>query len=658
MIQPNTRYLLLSFVCLLSSLIDSAHAVGPVELNFTLPTSDGGSIELKPTVQYRLQVVCFLGCECPLAKLYAGRLNQLADEFSKDDVRFIGINSNPQDSMDDVLKFAADHQLHFPIAKDHDWIAMTKLAATRTPEVYLLDPLGQVIYQGRIDDQYRPGVIQTKPTRDDLRAAIIEALAGKIVTVPRTTAAGCLMAKPRATNPDCDVTYCGQVAAVLSRHCIECHRAGEIGPFALTQYDEVVGWADMILETIAEQRMPPWHASPNHEPLLNARSISTADRELIRRWVEGGTPFGDAKQLPQVPEHTAGWQLSRTPDLVLDVNAAPFRIPAEGTVDYQYFVVNTDFDDDVWVEAAEVFPGNRGVLHHAIAFIRPPDGVDIQGLALLTAYVPGQRIAPATPGLAKRIPAGSKIVFQMHYTPTGTEQFDSSRLGLSIVDKKTVTRESITLLGINHGLEIPPHEANVQVEGASSQFPADGELLSIAPHMHLRGKSMAVQLNQNESSRTILEVPKYDFNWQHTYQFLNPIKLADVRSISFTASYDNSAANPFNPDPSQFVTWGDQTWEEMAVVFYEIARPVVKRKPEQVADVNADNSEHSVKVDERQQKLADQFFADLDSNRDGEIDYDELDLAVKWRLFRRIDKNEDRKLDRAEVLRYVELQHK
>ncbi len=650
---------------------DAAILQQTVQVDLTLPTVDGKTVQVHPDSDSKVQVICFVGCECPLAKLYAARLNELAKQFSQDDVRWIAINSNPQDSMAELKEYAEAHQLCFPVAKDNDSLAMTQLAATRTPEVIVIDELGMVIYRGRIDDQYRPGVIQPKPSRDDLRIAIEEQLAGKPVTIPRTEAAGCLIAKPRKIDPECNVTYCDQISQVLRRHCTECHREGEIGPFSLTSYEDATGWADMMLETIDQKRMPPWHATSNHAALMNQREMPAADRELIARWIEGGMPYGDADKLQQEPPRLTGWQLQREPDRVFDVTKQPFRVAAEGVIDYQYFVVDPGFDHDMWVDAAEIQPGNRGVVHHAIAFIRPPDGVSMEGLGLLTAYVPGQRVAQPSPGLAKRIPAGSKIVFQMHYTPNGSEQTDQSRLGMTFVDEKKVTHESLSIVGINHDLEIPPEQSAVQVDGHTSRFPRRGKLLSIAPHMHLRGKAITVQLERESGDEMILEVPHYDFNWQHTYLLAEPIPLNDVKQISFTATYDNSKQNPFNPDPTQFVTWGDQTWEEMAIVFYEVSKPLTDAEDgptQQLASTEnstASNERERLRKDrelqeqheqEREQE-ADRLLQDLDTNQDGIIEQDEVPLAVKWRLFNQLDGDGNRRVDRKEIVGYLE-QHR
>jgi peroxiredoxin len=648
----------LLFCANVPSAFAQTQSLASVDIDLSLPTADGNTLRLVNHADAELKVYCFLGCECPLAKLYAPRLNQLASAFADRDVQFIGINSNPQDSMDDVAAYHKGHSLSFPIVKDHDGLARATFEATRTPEVIALDARGKVIYRGRIDDQYRPGVIQSQPQRDDLRIAIEEFLAGKKVTIEQTQPAGCLIAKARKIDPKCEVTYCGEVAAILRRHCVECHRAGEIGPFALTDYEEVTGWADMIMETIDERRMPPWHASPDHEPILNHREITTAERETLRRWMEGGMPYGDDSQLAPLPEFISGWQLPRTPDQVLNVTAKPFKVVAEGVVEYQYFVVDPEFTEDMWVEAAEILPGNRSVVHHAIAFIRPPDGVALDGLGMLTAYVPGQRVAPVKPGTAKKVPAGSKLVFQMHYTPTGQEESDASKIGLLFTSRKQVTHESISMLNINHELEIPPNEGNAKVSAMSQRFPRDGVLLSIAPHMHLRGKAISINVHQAGKDRTILEVPRYDFNWQHTYLLKNPIALKDVESIGFTATFDNSSANPFNPDPSQFVTWGDQTWEEMAVVFYEVARPLSgdiasSSSKDEIEKAPAPEAQLSAEL----QSEVNQLLKDLDRDQNGIVEYEESSLAVKWRLFKQLDRDGDRIVSVEEATSHIQSRH-
>ncbi len=264
----------------------------------------------------------------------------------------------------------------------------------------------------------------------DLRDAIDQLLAGKTVSNPRTKAVGCLIALPRSATSNSDITFCDQVIRILQKHCTECHRDGEIGPFALDDYDEVVGWADMSLEVIDQGRMPPWHASPEHGSFANARQMNDEDKETLRRWTEAGMPYGDAKSLPPEPKYVQGWRLPRTPDAVFEMGNKPFSVPAEGTVEYQYFVVDPGFTEDKWIHGAQVIPGDASVVHHCIVFTRPPDGSDFRDIGFLTAYVPGQKQGELPQGYAQRVPAGSRFVFQMHYTPNGQPAQDKTRLGL------------------------------------------------------------------------------------------------------------------------------------------------------------------------------------------------------------------------------------
>lgn len=678
--SEKMRFLMLGFVALISLATPNALpaadpvpvAIGqtPLQLDFTLPSASGETVDLKTPFTARLRVVCFLGCDCPVAKLYAPRLKTLAQQFASQGVEFFSVNSNPQDSIAKLAKYAKDHglddsSLSFPMLKDHDGQVALRFGATRTPEVFVIDSLGQLIYQGRIDDQYRPGVVTDQPTRDDLRLAIEEHLAGKAVSVANAPAAGCRITKRRPIDPDADVTYARDISKILNKHCVECHRSGEIGPFALTDYDEIVGWADMMVEVIDNNRMPPWHASDDHAKFVNSRRMSDAEKETVRRWVESGTPFGNATELESSPSFASGWQIGQ-PDLVVPMASEPFTVPAGGTVEYQYFVVDPGFTEDRWVTAAEVVPGNRAVVHHGIAFVRPPDGVRIDGMGWLSAYVPGQRMAPPEPHRARLVPAGSKLVFQMHYTPTGKVEQDLSKIGLKFASADQVTEELLTIVGINQAIEILPRQSDVTVDGDTEYLPVGGRLLAMSPHMHLRGKAFQVQIGRQGKDSILLDVPLYDFNWQHTYILEKPIELDSVDWLTFIATYDNSTKNPFNPDPDEFVTWGDQTWEEMAIVFYEVARPLNTKGSRRTESVNrlsnlSANAKASpvaetenVESEAKLQTQADQFFKDLDRDGNGIVVYDEVDRAVQLRLFRRVDQNGDRSIDRQEVLEYLE----
>jgi peroxiredoxin len=594
-------------------------------------------------------VVCFLGVECPLARLYGPRLNAMADEFADRGVRFIGINSNRQDSLEDVRSYVSDHQIAFPIGKDYQNIVADQFGARRTPEVFVIDATLTIRYRGRIDDQYEPGLSRSKPSRRDLRVALDELLAGKPVSQPANESTGCLIGRVKsvASQPQTgsNVTFAKQVSRVLIKHCVECHRAGEIGPFALTDYDEVIGWADTMLESIEDNRMPPWHASNEHGVFSNARIMPTEDKQLLREWVTAGVPFGDPGDLPDLPAAVAGWQLPREPDLVLNMRARPFTVPATGTVDYQYFVVDPGFKEDKWISAAQVVPGSPSVVHHAICFVRPPDGARFRGVGWLTAYVPSQRSVTLPPGAARLVPAGSKLVFQMHYTPNGTEQQDMTKIGILFGRDKEVTHEVFTVVAIDQEFEIPPHAARHSVSATVPWLPPTGQLYAIIPHMHVRGKSIRISTLRGGIKQILLDVPHYDFNWQHSYYLAEPLPLSSIDKITMTATFDNSAANPNNPDPTQYVTWGDQTWQEMAIAFLEISEPrdAAKRQSRNRPAANSPDKTAAVEA------FVAGFMKRFDLNRDGQVDRDEPPLSFRRFGFNRFDANGDGRLTPNEI---------
>jgi mono/diheme cytochrome c family protein len=553
---------------------------------------------------------------------------------------------------DDLQQFAAEFKLGFPVVKDENNLVADKFQAERMSEVFILDSGLQIRYRGRIDDRYRPGITRTQPEiREDLRIALEELLAGKTVSVPRTTATGCLIGRVKETSASAKVTYSRDVAKVLQRNCVECHRAGEIGPFALTDYEEVAGWADTILEVVEDGRMPPWHANPRHGEFANSRHMPEEDKQVLREWVAAGAPRGDGADLPPPLPPAKTWQLDRDPDLVIAMRGRPFVVPAEGTVEYQYFVVDPGFTEDKWVTGAQVLPGSRSVVHHAIVFVRPPNVQQFRGVSWLTAYVPGQRAAMLPPGHGRHVPAGSKLVFQMHYTPNGSQQSDVTRVGLLFGNESEITHEVFSQIGLEQEFEIPPHAKDYSVTVEPRRFPSHGKLLAVAPHMHLRGKSFRLISHTEGKESVLLDVPRYDFNWQHVYEFAEPLPLRSIGRLEFRVTFDNSKANPVNPDPTQHVTWGDQTWEEMAVAFFEIAVPRQRGgASEREATANAaDATKRQTKITQ----FAANFLQRFDANEDGQVDRSELPLATERFGFQSLDANRDDRLSRTEVERAV-----
>jgi len=409
-------------------------------------------------------------------------------------------------------------------------------------------------------------------------------------------------------------TFSKDVAPIVFTKCAGCHRPGEVAPMSLLSFKDVRPWASAIKEKVSTRVMPPWHADRAYGAFRNNPSLSQAEIDTIVSWVNAGAPEGNPKETPVLPKFAEGWQIGK-PDQVFEM-AADFEVPARGTIDYQYFEVPTNFTEDRWMQAGEVRAGDRAHVHHIIVYVREPQARTRQNvmsirpifaagerpsLPSLTSTTAGERasapvagVAAATrstdnmlvnwavgedapvykPGMAKRIPAGSTLVFQVHYTTNGTAARDRSRIGL-IFSKEPPAQEIRTAAIANPMFAIPGGAANHQVE-AEATFSDDVKVWTLHPHMHLRGKDMTYTATYPDGREEIvLRVPKFDFGWQTDYWLAQPISLPKGSKLHVTAHFDNSPANKANPDPSATVRWGDQTWEEMMIGFftYTVEKP-------------------------------------------------------------------------------------
>jgi hypothetical protein len=421
-----------------------------------------------------------------------------------------------------------------------------------------------------------------------------------IGTAAALLAGATLLSAQQTPAPAAEVpTFSKDVAPILYKNCTGCHRPGEIGPFSLLTYEDARPYAAAIRDEVADGTMPPWHADPKHGTFSNDRSLSAAEKDTILRWARGGAPKGDPANLPPAPKHAEGWELGE-PDAVLAM-PVDYKVPADGFVEYEYFEVPTNFTDDKWIQAIEVRPGNRAVVHHVILSTRGPEperrpagfrsgpGMQIppgqsggapekgetkrprgQSLfpapqrrgAMIGGFAPGTSSMAFEEGSALLIRAGSTIVMQMHYTTNGTEQSDRTKVGLTFA-KQPPAREMRMGTLVNGSLRIPPGAADYSIAAEMTTI-ADVTLRQLLPHTHLRGKSWEYTVTYPDGrTEVILAVPKYDFNWQTDYVFAEPLKLPAGTKIRAVAHYDNSAANRANPDPTVEVLWGDQTWEEM-----------------------------------------------------------------------------------------------
>lgn len=645
---------------------DDARRVGVVVADFSLKDYRGAERSLSDFKDSKVVVLAFLGTECPLAKLYGTRLGELDRKYRERGVTILGINANRQDSITEIAAHARIHKVDFPVLKDLGNRIADQVAAQRTPEVFVLDQSRTVRYHGRIDDQYGVGYIRDGIEKNYLQDAIDDLLAGRDVKTSSTEVVGCFIGRVKEPQSDSPVTYSNQIARILQKHCVECHRAGEIAPFALTKYDEVVGWGDTMLEVIADRRMPPWHANPEFGHFRNARSLSDEEKVALSQWVAAGCPEGDPAERPERAEYVSGWQLPREPDLVVEMRDEPYAVPAEGAVKYQYFRVDPKLTEDKWVLAVEAQPGNRAVVHHILVFVRPPknqrNGLGNTVGEFFAAYVPGYRTPRYPRGMAKFVPAGSELVFQLHYTPIGSPQEDLSRLGIVFADAEEIDHVVVTQQAAEHRFEIPPHADNHQVEAKSQQAPSDVQLLAFMPHMHLRGKSFRYEAKFPDGrSQILLDVPQYDFNWQTAYQLSEPLKLPPGSYLHCTAAYDNSADNLNNPDPTKAVRWGDQTWNEMMIGYFDVAIPLstfgIKRARAGKAasagssDKPASIGSDTLSIGDRKLRISQLVgsITRLDRNGNGKLEKTEVP-AQHHLLFNALDGDQDGILTREEAL--------
>jgi hypothetical protein len=341
---------------------------------------------------------------------------------------------------------------------------------------------------------------------------------------------------------------------------------------SLLTYQEARPWAKAIKQAVLQRAMPPWLADPHSAAFTNDRRLTDREVETLVAWVDGGAPEGDPKLTPAPPHFETGWSIGK-PDVVIDIGT-DFDVPAQGTVPYQYFTVPTNFTEDKWVESAEVRPDKRAVVHHVIAFIQEPNLPEGQRQLgnLLVGFAPGEQPLRLEPGTAKLVKAGSKLTFQVHYTPNGKGAKDRSYIGLKFA-KEPPKYRAFTASATNRAFVIPPGEPAHEVKSTWTAR-QDLMLLSLMPHMHLRGKDFKYTLVFPDGrEEVLLNVPRYDFSWQLQYELKTPVRLPEGTRIDCVAHFDNSPNNKYNPDPTKEVKWGDQTWEEMMMGFFTYSIP-------------------------------------------------------------------------------------
>jgi len=605
---------------------------------------DGARVELVPVGAERATVIAVTSTTCPLSLRFAPLLGRLSRDDVDRNVRWIFIDATGSGDADDFREFAGEHGFSGALLHDRDHELTRSLGCSSTTEAIVIDRRGTVRYRGCVDDRYGIGYVRDEPRITPLSDALFAVLEDRAVAVPATTAPGCELA-PSPGRPGEDTpTYHGTISRIVQANCVQCHRTGGAGPFDLSTPDAVLANAAMIKRVVQRGTMPPWFAeSPpqhGHGGWVNDARLLAGDVEAITRWVDEGRPIGDPASAPLPRTFATGWSIG-APDRVVRL-PEPIAIKAEGEMPYQDIDVALDNDEDLWVTGWEVLPTDRSVVHHVLVFIVGPDGRRRFGPTdgFLAAYVPGNGHTSYAKGAGKRIPAGSTLHFQIHYTPNGRATTDQMAIGLRLAEGPLPTE--IRTIGIaDTEIRIPPG-ARDHREGAFLTLPTDVRVLSITPHMHVRGASFKCSsVDPDGLESTLLDVPVYDFNWQLRYQYADPVLISRGTRVRVEATFDNSVDNPANPDPKQRVRWGKQTDDEMLIAYIEYWHPEAVDDPE-ILDRASDDAIY--------RGQAERLIARWDRNDDDRLERDEVPESRRMQ-FDVIDMDDDGLVDADEFVR-------
>lgn len=543
---------------------------------------DGQEVGLSDVREAKAIVLAWTAPGCPVAEVQAPRLRALAEDCGPQGVRFLGVCSDAGTPLERLKAHVQKHAWAFPLLRDERGLLAQRVGAKTTTTVVVLDKHHRVRYVGALDDQYGVAGRKPEPTRHWAREALAHVLASEAVAVPRTDAPGCpiTFAAPPA-KPSSEVTWSGRAGAIVHQRCAGCHRPDEAAPFPLLSYADAAGRTAVMRAVVEEGRMPPWTAAGPRGEFANDRRLDPAEKQALLDWIDGGAAEGDpaAAPLPPAPLTTDGWEIG-APDAILAF-PKPQHVPAEGVVPYRYVEVPTDFPEDRWVTASEVRPGAPQVVHHILVQVVPKGAKARRGSfeplqGFFAAMVPGGRSLRYPAGMGKKLPQGCRLYFQVHYTPNGVAVDDVTRIGLTFAKERP--KEEVETIGVFPvNLRIPPGASRHPVS-AMFPIPWDAKILSYMPHMHVRGVAFRYETldlrDKSQPPDVLLDVPHYDFNWQTPYVLTQPrpVKGGWGRMLRVIGTFDNSYGNPYNPDPTATVTWGDQTWDEMLIGYLDFVR--------------------------------------------------------------------------------------
>ncbi len=552
----------------LSSLEPSRKATA-VE-NFSLLDQFGNSHELYRYRHQKAVILFWHGNGCPIVRLSLPKMTELKEKFEKQGFVFLMINAFPQDDMASIQQEARECNITIPILKDDTQFVTKSLGVSRTAETLIIDPRSwSVIYKGPIDDRLDYEVQKIKAKNNFLEEALVRFLNQKQIESKPAEIKGCLIHfENNKTVLENDSAYSKIIAPILIKKCASCHFEGGIAPWTMTNHKKVRGWAPMMREVILTKRMPPWQADPQFGKFVNDLSLTAEERTSLLEWIENGAPRGTGPDpLEKIKKSSpSAWELGE-PDLIVSIPEQ--EIPATGIVQYRKIVSDFVPDRNLWIRAAQILPGNTKITHHInISSLlketnesydnKVSENYDYVGL-----YAPGLPVLAYPENTAKRILKGSRLIFQIHYTPIGVPLKDKPLLGLYFHPHPSSVKQLFTTCSNSRNINIPPRVSNYK-KSRNISFRKNIWLYELFPHMHYRGRSGRFTAKYPDGTEEILlSVPNYNFNWQHLYRFESPKFLPAGTVIKTDAVYDNSAENPLNPEPDKWVRYGEQGFEEM-----------------------------------------------------------------------------------------------
>jgi peroxiredoxin len=555
--------------------------------DFTLPDLAGKPVTLSSLKGKKAVVLVFAGIECPRSTASEPRLGDLAAKYGPKGVAFYVINSNWSESVEAIAERVKRVSFPIPVLKDDKHQVAGAFKVEIQPTAVVLDGDLKIRYRGLIDDHKTEELVR----HPYVRLAIDALLEGKAPETTETKPVGCFIQKPGAGGVKSEgVTYAKDVAKILNSSCVTCHRQGQGAPFSLETYEKAKAWSAEIVNVTRDRSMPPWKPVTNHGLYYNERRLTDEEVAILARWHAGDAPSGDLKTAPPSPKFADAWMLGK-PDHVFKAEGG-FELKAKGRDEYRCYVIQNPFDEDKWIQGLEYRPGNPRSVHHIIGYLDlngnsekkdsadPLPGYRSDGsgpgflpTGSLSGWAPGNQPRMLKDGVARRLRKGERLVLETHYHKTGRPEVDEGAQVAVYFAKEPVKQQLLVATVANFAVNIPAGAEDHKMN-AVWVVPEDVQAFDVMPHMHLIGRSVSMVARfKDGTTKDLVVIKDWDFNWQETYQFREPIKLPRGTRVLLESRYDNSANNPNNPSsPPRSVRWGEQTTDEMCIGFVTFTR--------------------------------------------------------------------------------------